>query len=74
VSIAAGTDIYRSKGVLSIDGSPDKYVFQAVHMLFDGTFLEPWSPKEERVNKMVFIGKNLDRTELNDSFNACLVK
>jgi G3E family GTPase len=68
----AGADIYRSKGVLSIYGSDDKYVFQAVHMLFTGEAMEPWG-QEPRVNKMVFIGKNLDREALNASFQACMV-
>jgi G3E family GTPase len=33
----------------------------------------PWAPGEKRVNKMVFIGRNLDRTDLTSSFKACLV-
>ncbi len=31
-----GQDIFRSKGILNIDGLANQYVFQAVHMLFDG--------------------------------------
>lgn len=34
----------------------------------------PWAPDEKRINRLVFIGRNLDRQELNDSFAACLVK
>jgi hypothetical protein len=30
-----GADLFRSKGVLCIHGSPDKHVFQGVHMLLD---------------------------------------
>lgn len=30
-----GTDLYRSKGILAVFGSDEKYVFQAVHMLMD---------------------------------------
>jgi len=29
-------------------------------------------PDEKRLNRLVFIGKNLDRQQLNDSFRACL--
>jgi hypothetical protein len=29
--------------------------------------------EEKRVNKLVFIGKNLNKKELEDAFNACLV-
>lgn len=28
-----GQDIFRSKGILAISGSDDRYVFQGVHML-----------------------------------------
>ena len=33
---------------------------------------QPWDPSEKRVNKVVFIGRNLDRAELNKNFRACL--
>lgn len=33
----------------------------------------PWQAGEKRVNKLVFIGKNLDREELTAAFKACLV-
>jgi hypothetical protein len=32
----------------------------------------PWQPDETRVNKLVFIGKNLNREELTNSFKECL--
>jgi len=66
-----GTDIFRMKGVLSMAGCDDKYVYQGVHMLFTGETLGPWG-EETRVNKLVFIGKNLNREELKSSFEACL--
>jgi len=69
--LAKGQDIYRMKGVLSIKDSPDRFVFQGVHMLFDGQPDRPWGD-EPRENKMIFIGKGLDRAELNASFRACL--
>lgn len=66
-----GTDIYRMKGVLSIKGRPERYVFQGVHMLFDGKADKPWGVGERR-NSLIFIGRNLNRAELNASFRACL--
>jgi G3E family GTPase len=68
-----GVDIFRSKGILNIDGMDNQYVFQAVHMLFDGDEGRPWGRQEKRTNKMVFIGRNLDRAELEAEFNACLI-
>jgi G3E family GTPase len=60
------------KGVLDIDGSDQRYVFQGVHMLFDGQPDRLWQPDEARINRIVFIGRNLDRQELTDRFRACL--
>ena len=67
-----GQDIFRMKGVLSIDQSPRRFVFQGVHMLFDGQPDRLWGD-EERVNKLIFIGRHLDRSELEEGFRACLV-
>jgi G3E family GTPase len=66
-----GNDIYRMKGVLSVKGAAKRLVFQGIHMLFDAKFDREWGP-EARVNTLVFIGKNLDRTALNTAFKACL--
>jgi G3E family GTPase len=66
-----GPDIFRMKGVLSIKGQPDRFVFQGVHMLFDGRPDKPWG-KEPRHNRLIFIGRNLDRDVLTASFQRCL--
>jgi len=66
-----GTDIFRMKGILSFKNMPERYVFQGVHMLFDGRADRLWG-KEERKNILIFIGRHLDREELNAGFNACL--
>ena len=72
-----GPDLFRSKGILSVHGSEDRHVFQGVHMLLQFSSSSegacpPWREGEARVNKLVFIGKNLDRKELTESFRACL--
>ena len=69
-----GTEIFRMKGILNINGSENRFVFQGVHMLFDGQPDRAWRADETRVNKMIFIGRNLDRDDLNSRFRACLVK
>ena len=66
-----GTDIFRSKGILAVAGDPDRYVFQGVHMLLDSTPDRPWGPDEPRTNKLVFIGRNLDRDALASGLAAC---
>jgi G3E family GTPase len=67
-----GADIFRMKGVLSLKGEKDRFVFQGVHMLFDGRPDRPWKDAERR-NQLIFIGRNLDRNQLNEGFKACLV-
>jgi len=66
-----GPDIFRMKGVLSIKEDDKRFVFQGVHMLFDGRPDRPWG-KEPRTNKLIFIGRNLNRQQLTEGFRSCL--
>jgi G3E family GTPase len=66
-----GPDIFRMKGVLSIKGQAERFVFQGVHMLFDGRPDRPWGG-DARHNALIFIGRNLDRARLTEGFKACL--
>jgi G3E family GTPase len=54
---------FRYKGVLAVMGHEEKFVFQGVHMLFDGNFSECWREGEKRESKFVFIGKDLVHDE-----------
>lgn len=67
-----GADIFRMKGILNIAGAPQRFVFQGVHMLFEGKADRPWKPGEVRTSQLVFIGRNLNREELNAGFRRCL--
>jgi G3E family GTPase len=67
-----GADLYRMKGILSVKESNKRLVFQGVHMLFDAKFDREWGA-DDRVNTLVFIGKNLDRQALTQAFEACLL-
>jgi G3E family GTPase len=113
-----GDDLYRMKGVLSVTGSDQRYIFQVfpqlfmlylltsytsryfcrskldifffmffsfkssppsmvlffqgVHSLLDGCPGKAWGPDEKRINKLVFIGRNLDETALRKGFKGCL--
>merc|ERR1712007_374783 len=69
-----GADIFRTKGVLAVKDMKEKFVFQAVHMAFSGAPQRPWAEGEERVCKLTFIGKNLNREELVDGFIKCIAK
>jgi len=72
VLMKMGPDIFRMKGILSIKGESTRFVFQGVHMLFDGRPDRPWG-EEPRHNSLIFIGRNLNREMLNAGFKACLV-
>src|SRR5690606_9970265 len=67
-------DLFRFKGVLSIKGMPNKFVFQGVHMLFDGGFTSSWKPGEKRENRMTFIGKKLPWDDMKKKFMGCVVE
>ena len=57
---------------LEYKGQPERFVFQAVHMLMEGDDGKRWRADERRDSKLVFIGRNLDPAELRAGFAACL--
>jgi G3E family GTPase len=67
-----GQDIYRMKGIFNIEGNNERFVFQGVHMLFDARSDRHWKEGEVRFNRVVFIGKKLNREELNNGIRMCL--
>ena len=67
-----GVDIFRMKGFISIAGESQRFVFQGVHMLFDGQPDREWGD-EPRRNQLVFIGRNLDEQDMREGFAACLI-
>jgi len=69
-----GEDIYRMKGILAIKGVEERFVFQGVHMMFDGLPGTKWKEGERRVSKMVFIGRELDAALLQEGFEHCVVE
>lgn len=68
-----GPNIFRMKGILNVAGEDNRFVFQGVHMIFDGKPDRPWKPSETRKNELVFIGRNLDAEKLRQDFKACFV-
>ena len=67
-----GVDIFRMKGFISLAGESRRFVFQGVHMLFDGQPDRPWGDAPRR-NQLIFIGRNLDEQSMRRGFEACLV-
>lgn len=67
-----GQDIYRMKGIVNVHGLSKRFIFQGVHMLFEGRPDRPWGASEKRQTRMIFIGRKLDRKELEAGFEACV--
>jgi G3E family GTPase len=67
-----GPDIFRMKGILNLKDEPNRFVFQGVHMIFDGRPDRPWKPSETPRSEMVFIGRNLDEEAIRKGFRTCL--
>jgi G3E family GTPase len=67
-----GADILRMKGVLNLKGEARRYVFHGVHMTFDGQLERAWSADAQRCSRLVFIGRKLDRQELEAGFESCI--
>ncbi|XP_058070351.1 uncharacterized protein LOC131219304 isoform X2 [Magnolia sinica] len=64
-------DIYRCKGVLSVHNSDDLHTIQAVREIYEVVPARRWQ-QENRMNKIVFIGRNLDEDTLRDTFRDCV--
>jgi G3E family GTPase len=69
-----GTDVLRTKGILSLKGQDRRYVFQGIHMVMDSDWGAPWDADEERSSRLVFIGRNLAADELQSAFEGCLAQ
>lgn len=66
-----GVDMLRMKGIISFVGDNDRFVVQAVHMLLEGDSQRPWKDGEERVTRLVFIGRNLPKDFISEGFLKC---
>ena len=68
-----GPELYRYKGILSVEGLDYQIIFQGVQMSFDISRGRDWNDTE-RKSTLVFIGKNLPEDSLRESFFACTNK
>ncbi|MGD9965167.1 MAG: GTP-binding protein [Hyphomonadaceae bacterium] len=71
ITQARGPDILRLKGIFAFPDEPKRFVVQGVHMILEGDTQRDWKEGEKRTSRLVFIGKNLDRAELEAAFAAC---
>ncbi|MCG2658542.1 MAG: GTP-binding protein [Hydrogenophaga sp.] len=68
-----GPRMLRYKGVLDMQGTDRKVIFQGVHQLMGSDLGPAWAEGEPRVSKMVFIGLDLPRDILVQGLDQSLV-
>ena len=68
-----GQDILRSKGILDFEGLDERYVFQGVHMLMDGSPMGDWPKDKPKSSRVVFIGRDIENMGLKEGFEACKI-
>jgi G3E family GTPase len=66
-----GPNILRLKGIIAFKDDPERYVVQGVHMIIEGDHQRAWKDGEKHESRLVFIGRELDREKLENSFKAC---
>ncbi|PIA57708.1 hypothetical protein AQUCO_00600436v1 [Aquilegia coerulea] len=66
-------DVYRCKGVLNVQNSDQVHTLQAVREIYEIVPVRRWKHEEARMDKIVFIGRNLQEGLLRNTFRACLL-
>jgi G3E family GTPase len=62
--------LFRTKGILAVEGLSDRMIVQGVADLVEVTFGEPWGDGP-RTSRLVVVGFGLDREALTRAFAAC---
>lgn len=70
--ITEGMDVFRAKGILNVPDEDGRVIFQSVYMMYESRAGGPWGDEPE-TNRLVFIGRHLDRDRLQKGVDACLV-
>lgn len=66
------TTLFRIKGILNVAEMDEKIVFQSVYNQYVSQSAGKWAIDELRSTRIVFIGKNLDRSLLEKGLNQCI--
>jgi len=68
-----GPRMLRYKGVLNMEGTERKVIFQGVHQLMGSDLGPAWAAGEAKTSKMVFIGIDLPKDIFVQGLEQCLV-
>jgi G3E family GTPase len=72
LELAENSKVYRSKGILWIEGTPRRAVFHGVNNRFTIYWDRLWEKEESRSSQLVFIGKNLDPSAIEKMLRRCV--
>jgi len=64
--------VYRSKGFLWIEGTPRRAVFHGVNNRFTVYWDRLWDEEETRSSQLVFIGKDLDKSLIEETLERAV--
>lgn len=64
-------EVLRLKGLLSTTDDK-RLVIQGVQELYDSFYTTPWDSPQDRINRIVFIGRNLEKQILEDIILKCI--
>lgn len=64
--------VYRSKGVLWIEGTPRRAIFHGVNNRFTIYWDRLWEKDEPRLSQLVFIGQDLNQPQIEERLQRCL--
>ncbi|GAB4063760.1 CobW family GTP-binding protein [Uliginosibacterium sediminicola] len=65
-------DLLRYKGILSLAEEPRRLIFQGVHRIAGFDFGREWQADEQRLSRIVLIGRELPEEKLRAAFLACV--
>ena len=65
--------IIRVKGVLYFEGISRKIIFQSVKSAYTITEGNFWQANEEKLNKIIFIGRNLDKENIKEGIHSLII-
>ena len=67
-----GDRVLRMKAILNLKGDNDQFLLQGVHWDFEGRPGRAWGLAEDRINRIVFIGRQLNKEKIAQGFASCI--
>jgi G3E family GTPase len=72
--LSGKSKVYRSKGILWIEGTPRRAIFHGVNNRFTIYWDRLWEKDEPRLSQLVFIGQDLNQPQIEERLQRCLAE